>query len=119
MKWVAIGMVLMLAIALVSPAVAADDDRYGYIKVKDITIRLENEGAVITMNYTIDGGIAFLVFLLGKADLKQKALSILNFNDTKVQHIDLDAIEVCANNVSENYGRGSYWCAGNQYDPRP
>ncbi len=115
MKRVAVGMVLMLAAVLVSPVMAAGEERYGYITVKEITIRLENEDAVVTMNYTIDGGIAFLVFLLGKADLRQKTLDILRFNDTRVQYIDLERVEVRANNVSENYGLGSYWFPAHRF----
>ncbi len=115
MKWVAVGVVLMLAAALVAPAVAVGEERYGYITVKDVTIRLENENAVVTMNYTIDGGIAFLVFLLGKADLRQKTLDILNFNDTRVQYLDLERAEVRVNNVSDNYGQGSYWFPAHRF----
>jgi len=115
MKWVAVGVMLMLVAALVAPAIAAGEERYGYITVKDVTIRLENEDAVVTMNYTIDNGIAFLVFLLGKSDLKQKTLDILNFNDTRVQHLDLERIEVRVNNVSDNYGQGSYWFPAHRF----
>ncbi|MCM2465918.1 hypothetical protein [Methanoculleus oceani] len=115
MKWVTVGLVLMLVSALVLPALAAGEERYGYITVKDVTVRLEKSDAVVTMNYTIDDGIGFLVLLLGKSDLKQKALDILNFNDTSVQHLDLDRIEVHVNNASDDYGQGSYWFPAHRF----
>lgn len=115
MKWVMVGLVLMLVSALVVPALAADEGRYSYITVKDVTVRLEKADAVVTMNYTIDGGIGFLVLLLGKSDLKQKSLDILNFNDTRVQRLDLERIEVRVNNVSDDYGQGSYWFPAHRF----
>lgn len=104
-----VGIVLLLVSALALPALAASEERYGYITVKDVTVSLEKADAVVTMNYTIDDGIGFLVLLIGKSDLTQKALDILNFNDTKVQYLDLDRIEVRVHNASNDYGQGSYW----------
>ncbi len=115
MKWVTFGLVLMLVSALVAPALAAGDERYSYITVKDVTVRLDKADAVVTMNYTIDDGIGFLVLLLGKSDLKQKALNILNFNDTRVQHLDLERIEVRVKGASDDYGQGSYWFPAHRF----
>lgn len=115
MRWVAVGLVLMLVSALVAPAVAAGEERYSYITVKDVTVRLEKADAVVTMNYTIDDGIGFLVLLLGKSDLRQKALEILNFNDASVQHLDLERIEVRVKDASNDYGQGSYWFPAHRF----
>ncbi|WP_214041142.1 hypothetical protein [Methanoculleus sp.] len=115
MKWVTVGIVLMLVSALALPALAAGEERYGYITVKDVTVRLEKADAVVTMNYTIDDGIGFLVLLIGKSDLKQKALDILNFNDTWVQHLDLDRIEVRVKGAADDYGQGSYWFPAHRF----
>lgn len=115
MKWVTISMVLMLVFALFAPAAAEGGERYSYIAVKDVTIQLERADASITMNYTIDGGISFLVLLLGKSDLRQKALTILNFDDARVDHLDLNRIEVYVDNVSEDYGQGSYWFPAHRF----
>lgn len=115
MKWATFGLVLMLISALVAPALAAGDERYSYITVKDITVRLDKADAVVTMNYTIDDGIGFLVLLLGKSDLKQKALNVLNFNDTRVQHLDLEHIEVRVKDASDDYGQGSYWFPAHRF----
>ena len=109
MKRLAVGMVLLLVAALIAPAVAAGEERYSYITVKDVTVRLEKADAVVTMNYTIDDGIGFLVLLLGKSDLRQKALEVLNFNNATVQYLDLERIEVRVKDASNDYGQGSYW----------
>ncbi|WP_292366651.1 MULTISPECIES: hypothetical protein [unclassified Methanoculleus] len=115
MKWVTVGLVLLLVSALALPALAAGEERYGYITVKDVTVKLEKADAVVIMNYTIDDGIGFLVLLLGKSDLKQKSLDILNFNDTRVQHLDLDRIEVRVTNAANDYGQGSYWFPAHRF----
>lgn len=102
-------MALMLVAVLVLPAMAAGDERHSYITVKDVTVRLEKADAVVTMNYTIDDGIGFLVLLLGKSDLREKALEVLNFDNADVQHLDLERVEVRVKNASNDYGQGSYW----------
>lgn len=109
MKRLAIGVALMLVAALALPAMAAGEERHSYITVKDITVRLEGADAAVTMNYAIDEGIGFLVLLLGKSDLKQKTLDILNFNNATVQYLDLERIEVRVKDVSTDYGQGTYW----------
>ncbi|ABN57382.1 MULTISPECIES: hypothetical protein [Methanoculleus] len=109
MRWLTVGIALMLVTALVLPALAADEERHSYITVKDVTVRLDKADAVVTMNYTIDDGIGFLVLLLGKSDLKQKALEILNFDNVSVQQLDLERIEVRVKDASNDYGQGSYW----------
>jgi hypothetical protein len=115
MKWVTVGLVLMLVFALVAPAVAAGEERYSYITVEDVTIRLEKADAVVTMNYTIDGGIGFLVLLLGKSDLKQKVLNILDFENAEVQRLDLKHAEVRVKNISNDYGKGLYWLPAHRF----
>ncbi|MDI6866526.1 hypothetical protein [Methanoculleus sp.] len=109
MKYVAVGVVLMLVLALITPSMAADEGRYSYITVQDITIRLEKADAVVSMNYTVDNSIGFLVLLLGKSDLEQKVLNILNFDSVSVQYLGLDHAEIRVNGVSNDYGDGTYW----------
>lgn len=116
MRWVAVGVVLMLMAALVAPAAAGNDERYSYITVEDVTVRLIKEDAVVTINYQIDSGIGFLVLLLGKSDLRQKVLDILNFEDAKVQAVDLEHAVVLVNNASNDYGRGSYWFPEHKFE---
>lgn len=110
MKWATVGVLLMLLSALVVPVVAAEnEEKFSYITVEEVTVHLVEEQAVITMNYQIDDGIGFLVLLLGKSDLKRKVGEVLNFEDAKIQSIDLEHAEVLVENASENYGQGSYW----------
>ena len=117
MRRVTVAVVLMLAVAaLIAPAVAGSDERYSYITVEDVTIQLVKEDAIITMNYKIDDGIGFLVLLLRKSDLKRKVLDILNFEDAQIQIADLEHAVVHANNVSNDYGRGSYWFPEHRFE---
>ena len=117
MRRVTVAVVLMLVVAaLIVPAMAGSDERYSYITVEDVTIQLVEEDAVITMNYKIDDGIGFLVLLLGKSDLKRKVLDILNFEGAQIQIADLDHAVVHASNVSNNYGRGSYWFPEHRFE---
>ncbi len=109
MKQVAVGVVLMLVLALITPSMAADEGRYSYITVQDVTIRLEKADAVVSMNYTVDDSVGFLVLLLGKSDLEQKVLNILNFNNVSVQYLGLDHAEVRVDGVANDYGDGTYW----------
>lgn len=53
-------------------------NHYGYITVNSVDVKLEGVNAVYTINYSIDPWIAFLVFLLGKQDLKNRLLKIIN-----------------------------------------
>lgn len=109
MRFVAVAVVLMLITVLAAPALAVSDERYSYITVEDVTIQLEKEDAVVTMNYRIDDGIGLLVLLLGKSDLNRKLLDILNFDDASIQSADLRRAVVLVENASNDYGRGSYW----------
>ncbi|GAB7016803.1 hypothetical protein [Methanogenium cariaci] len=99
---------LMLLIMIV-PAGAADPNQYSYITVEDCTIRLNDEDAVIDLNYSIDEGIVLLVHLLGKSDLKQKLGVIAGYPDARYQTIDMDHATIVVSSVSQNYGEGSYW----------
>ncbi len=116
MRWVAAGVVLMLIAALVAPAAAGNDERYSYITVEDVTVRLIEEDAVVTINYQIDSGIGLLVLLLGKSDLRQKVLDVLNFEDARIQTIDMEHAVVLVSNASNDYGRGSYWFPEHKFE---
>lgn len=116
MRWVTVAVVLMLVAALIAPAVAGSDERYSYITVEDVTVQLVKEHAVVTVNYQIDDGIGFLVLLLGKSDLKRKVVDILNFEDAKIQSIDLEHAVVLVNNASNDYGQGSYWFPEHKFE---
>jgi hypothetical protein len=118
MKWATAGIVLMLLIALVAPAMAGGEEKYGYITVKSVTVQLVKERAVVTVDYKIDDHIGFLVLLLGKSDLKRKILQILDFEDAAVQRVDLERAVVFVNNASYDYDRGSYWFPAHKFNAR-
>ncbi len=99
----------MLIGAVVAPVTAVNEERYSYITVESITIHLVDERAVITIDYAIDDGIRLLVLLLGKSDLKDKVLQILDYPDATVYRADLDRAIVFVDNASYDYGSGSYW----------
>ena len=104
--------VLLLAVllaAIIMPVAGADSNQYSYITVEDCTIALQDENAVIDLNYSIDEGIVFLVHLLGKSDLKRKLGAITGYPDARYQTIDMDHATIIASDVSQNYGEGSYW----------
>jgi hypothetical protein len=99
-----------------APALAAGEDRYSYITVEDVQIMLVNGTAVIHVNYSVDEGTRFIFFLLGKQDLKNKLLSILNYEDAKIQRIDLSSADFTIYNASYSYGRGIYWYPSHDFN---
>jgi len=105
----AIALLILLSLCIVAPVLAANEDRYSYIKVSDIVVHLDNGTALIHVNYTVDDGTRFIFFLLGKQDLKNKLLKILNYDDAHMQHIDLSSAEFTVDCASFSYGNGVYW----------
>jgi hypothetical protein len=99
-----------------APALAASDDRYSYITLEDVRIRLDNGTAVIHVNYTVDDGTRLFFFLLGKQDLKNKLLKILNYDDAKIQRIDLSSADLTVDNASISYGKGIYWYPSHDFN---
>ncbi|MDN7023517.1 hypothetical protein FGU65_01140 [Methanoculleus sp. FWC-SCC1] len=110
MRWAAPVIVLMLLAVLAAPAFANDDSaRYSYISIENVSINLAEEHAVVTVDYTIDDGISLLVMLLGKSDLRRKVLEVLDFENARVQRLDLNRAVVIVSNASDDYGGGTYW----------
>ena len=100
---------VLVLFAIIMPAAAASPNQYSYITVESCTIHLNDENAVIDLNYSIDNGIVFLVHLLGKSDLKRKLGVIIGYPGARYQTIDMDHATVIVGDVSQNYGEGSYW----------
>ena len=98
-----------ILLLLIIPAGAAESNQYSYITVEDCVIHLNDENAVIDLNYSIDEGIVFLVHLLGKSDLKHKLGVITGYPDARYQTIDMDHATILVSSVSQDYGEGSYW----------
>ncbi len=119
MKWAAPVIVLMLLSVLAAPVFAADDSaRYSYISVESVSINLAKEHAVVTVDYSIDDGISLLVMLLGKSDLKKKVLEVLDFENARVQRIDLDSAVIIVSNASHDYGENTYWFPAHTFNVR-
>jgi hypothetical protein len=102
-------MLVFLLGCIAAPALAANDDRYSYITVEEITVQLDNATALINVNYSVDEGTRFIFFLLGKQDLKNKLIKILNYNDADMVNINLSHAEFVVDNASFSYGKGIYW----------
>jgi hypothetical protein len=111
----AVVLLILLLMSCAAPALAASDDRYSYITLEDVRIRLDNGTAVIHVNYTVDDGTR-LFFLLGKQDLKNKLLKILNYDDAKIQRIDLSSADLIVDNASISYGKGIYWYPSHDFN---
>ena len=112
----AVAVIIIFLISLASPAMAANQDRYSYITVEDVTIRLDNGTANIHVNYTVDEGTRFIFFLFGKQDLKNKLLKILNYNDAQMKSINLSSAEFSVKSASFSYGDGIYWYPSHQFN---
>lgn len=112
----AIALLILLSLAIASPAMAANEDRYSYIKVDDVTIRLDNGTAAIHVNYTVDEGTRFIFFLFGKQDLKNKLLKILNYDEAQMKHIDLSSADFTVRSASFSYGNGIFWYPSHDFN---
>ncbi len=101
---------------IIVPAIAANDERYGYITVDSVKIQLENDTAHVDVHYAVDEGTRLIFFLLGKQDLKNKLLKILNYDDAQMQHINLSDAEFVVNDAAYSYGNGIYWYPAHQFN---
>jgi hypothetical protein len=68
------------------------------------------------VNYSVDEGTRFIFFLLGKQDLKNKLLKILNYEDAKIERIDLSSADFTVYNASHSYGKGIYWYPSHEFN---
>lgn len=105
----AVALIFLILTCVVAPVCAADDERYGYLKISDINVNLDNGTANIRVNYTVDEGTRFIFFLFGKQDLKNKLFKILNYDDARIKKIDLSSAEFSVDDASFSYGDGIYW----------
>ncbi len=109
MRAQAIALFFVILLGIATPVMAADDVRYGYIKIQDVTVQLKNDTAVINVHYTVDEGTRIIFFLLGKQDLKNKLNHILNYEGAQMRRIDLSSAEFIVDGASYSYGKGIYW----------
>lgn len=111
-----VAVLMLVILSCPAPALAASNDRYSYITVEDVLIRLDGGTAVIHVNYSVDEGTRFIFFLLGKQDLKNKLLKILNYEDARIQRIDLSSADFTVYNASQSYGKGIYWYPNHDFN---
>lgn len=116
MRACAIALLFIISLSLITPALAANEERYGYIKVQDVTVRLDNGTAAIHVNYAVDEGTRFIFFLLGKQDLKSKLLKILNYEDAQIIRIDLSSADFIVTDAAFSYGNGIYWYPSHEFN---
>ena len=109
MKGWPIAMCLIFLAALAVPALAENTDKYGYITIQAVDITLDEGKANINVQYTLDEPTRVIVLLLGKQDLKNRLLTVLNYEDAEVKNLDLNSAELVVDDVSYSYGRGVYW----------
>ncbi len=112
----AIAVLCLIIMCMAMPVLAANDEWYSYIKINDMTIILEKDQANIKVNYTIDPGTQLIVYLLGKQDLKNKLLKVLNYEDATVKNVEMNSAEIQINDISYDYGKGIYWFPEHEFN---
>ena len=109
MRAYAVVLLIFLTISMAVPVMAANEDRYSYITVQEIQVRLDNGSAVIHVNYKVEENTRFIFFLLGKQDLKNKLMKILNYKDARMTRIDLSSADFTVEDAAISYGNGIFW----------
>ncbi len=100
---------MLLAVLTVPVFATTNTDKYGYITIEAVDITLDGGKATIDMKYTLDEPTRVIVLLLGKQDLKNRLLTVLNYEDAEVKNLDLNSAELVVDDISYSYGRGVYW----------
>lgn len=116
MRNITVMLLCLFAISMAVPVMAANEERYSYITIKDIQIKLDNGSAVIHVNYKVDEATRFIFFLLGKQDLKNKLMKILNYEDARITRIDLSSADFTLENAAFSYGNGIYWYPSHSFN---
>ncbi|OPY36729.1 MAG: hypothetical protein A4E35_01837 [Methanoregula sp. PtaU1.Bin051] len=116
MRTIAVVFGMILFISIVAHGMAASEERYGYITVQDVTINLQNDSAIIDVEYSVDEGTRIIFFLLGKQDLKNKLYHILNYPEAQARKINLNAAEFYVENAAYSYGKGIYWYPSHEFN---
>jgi hypothetical protein len=105
----AVILLCLVLLGTATPALAANEERYGYITVNSVQIRLDNDTAFIHLTYSVDEGMRVIFFLLGYQDLKNKLLTILNYEDARMADINLSQADFIVYQAAYSYGNGVYW----------
>jgi hypothetical protein len=116
MRDYAVALVILLIFSMAVPSMAINEDRYSYITLQDVQIKLNNGSASIHVNYKVDEGTRFIFFILGKQDLKNKLMKILNYEDAQMNRIDLSSADFTVENASLSYGNGIFWYTSHEFN---
>ena len=116
MRAYAVVLLILLSLSMAVPVMAANEDRYSYITVQDIQIKLNNGSAIIHVNYKVDEGTRFIFFILGKQDLKNKLMKILNYEDAQMNRIDLSSADISVDDAAFSYGKGIFWYPSHEFN---
>lgn len=116
MRGVAVAVTVLCMLSCMLPVVAANEEKYGYITIQNVEITLEKGKANINVQYSLDEPTRLIVLLLGKQDLKNRILKVLNYDDAEVVEIEMNRANLVVDDVSYNYGRGIYWFPSHQFN---
>ena len=116
MRAYAVVLLILFTLGMAVPVMAANADRYSYITVQDVQIKLNNGRAIIHVNYKVDEGTRFIFFILGKQDLKNKLMKILNYQDAQMIRIDLSSADFTVQDAALSYGDGIFWYPSHNFN---
>jgi len=116
MRAYAVVLMILLTLSMAVPVMAANEDRYSYITIEDIQVKLDNGSAIIHVNYNVDEGTRFIFFILGKQDLKNKLMKILNYEDAQMNRIDLSSADFTVEDAAFSYGKGIFWYPSHEFN---
>jgi hypothetical protein len=116
MRAYAVVLLIFFTLSMAVPVMAANADRYSYITVQDVQIKLNNGSADIHVNYKVDEGTRFIFFILGKQDLKNKLMKILNYQDAQMNRIDLSSADFTVEDAALSYGNGIFWYPSHDFN---
>jgi hypothetical protein len=68
------------------------------------------------VNYKVDEGTRFIFFILGKQDLKNKLMKILNYQDAQMNRIDLSSADFTVEDAALSYGNGIFWYPSHDFN---
>ena len=71
---------------------------------------------IIHVNYKVDEGTRFIFFILGKQDLKNKLMKILNYEDAQMNRIDLSSADFTVEDAALSYGNGIFWYPSHDFN---
>lgn len=116
MRAIAVAVGILILLTYTAAVMAADEQRYGYITVEEVTVLLRNNTATISVDYSVDEGTRIVFFLLGKQDLKNKLSHILNYPNAQMRRVTLNSAEIFLPNASYSYGKGIYWYPSHEFN---